>query len=564
MKKKQKESLFDRIASDTPSPSYNKNNNSNKNDNDGNNSNNYMDKLRDMIRVQEENEEKNFDKINFSISPKTLKIAAAIIFVGIISIVGIKGYQRYQQKKAESEIIPIEKQISTQMDNIANVEKANIQPSEIVLTIDGVDITYERYQYYLNNVKSSYDYGANEYWFEDMPIRPTDLASSTDTTTVEMAQKKDYLSVEEEAINEISKIVAIEKLAKEKNIEVTDKEVKDYINNYITSIGEESFNATLESNNISRTLYENIVKDILLEDKVLKAQYHDEIYKSINFKDIAHIKHILITYNDEVTTNNDITNEVKDIVNNNTNGNVIKVATLNKETNVYEKQDTASKILNTYKSGETVTINSISDDEEWITITYNNEDAYIKNQNLVINEETVTVSDDQSNNAQIVSSSMDETTSDVKQLSKQEAYELSKSILDKLNGGESFDSLMLQYTEDADMIDNPDGYYIQKSNKNASTIEKEAFALEVGQHSDVIETNFGFSIIYRDSINDSYIDEHILDYATDKIWNKYDIMLQNMTATMNVEKKDSYVPAFINVYVDAYKDYILNSTDEDY
>ena len=80
-------------------------------------------------------------------------------------------------------------------------------------------------------------------------------------------------------------------------------------------IGEESFNATLESNNISRTLYENIVKDILLEDKVLKAQYHDEIYKSINFKDIAHIKHILITYNDEVTTNNDITNEVKDIVN---------------------------------------------------------------------------------------------------------------------------------------------------------------------------------------------------------------------------------------------------------
>ena len=58
------------------------------------------------------------------------------------------------------------------------------------------------------------------------------------------------------------------------------------------------------------------------------------------------------------------------------------------------------------------------------------------------------------------------------------------------------DALIEQYGEDLYMFNNPDGYYIIRGNR-WEAFEDAAFSLDVGEFSEVVETEAGFSILMR-------------------------------------------------------------------
>jgi foldase protein PrsA len=70
-----------------------------------------------------------------------------------------------------------------------------------------------------------------------------------------------------------------------------------------------------------------------------------------------------------------------------------------------------------------------------------------------------------------------------------------EGILYRVKNGEDFDELMKQYSEDPGLSTNPDGYYFGQDGQMAPEFEDAAFSLEVGEISELVETEFGFHII---------------------------------------------------------------------
>ncbi len=88
------------------------------------------------------------------------------------------------------------------------------------------------------------------------------------------------------------------------------------------------------------------------------------------------------------------------------------------------------------------------------------------------------------------------------------------AIKAKLDAGEDFDKLCREYNNDLYMFNNDAGYYITKGTRDVA-FEEAAFALEIGEISDVVKTEQGYSIIKRYEKDASYIDEN-LDVLTDE------------------------------------------------
>ncbi|MBQ3405310.1 MAG: peptidylprolyl isomerase [Oscillospiraceae bacterium] len=79
-----------------------------------------------------------------------------------------------------------------------------------------------------------------------------------------------------------------------------------------------------------------------------------------------------------------------------------------------------------------------------------------------------------------------------------------QEVLDKLNAGEDFDKLMNEYSEDPGLMTNPDGYVAMRGSM-VPEFEDAALALEPGQHSDLVESSFGYHIIMRTDIDENSI-----------------------------------------------------------
>ncbi len=85
-----------------------------------------------------------------------------------------------------------------------------------------------------------------------------------------------------------------------------------------------------------------------------------------------------------------------------------------------------------------------------------------------------------------------------------------ESILEaaKSASDEEFYNLIQEYGRDTGMVGNTDGYYFS-AGQMVAEFEEAAFALEVGQTSEIVETEYGYHIIRRLPMERAYVEAHI-------------------------------------------------------
>ena len=96
--------------------------------------------------------------------------------------------------------------------------------------------------------------------------------------------------------------------------------------------------------------------------------------------------------------------------------------------------------------------------------------------------------------------------------------ETAKGILEtaKTANDEEFYNLVQEHGRDTGMVGNTDGYYFS-AGQMVAEFEAAAFALEVGQTSEIVETEFGYHIIRRLPMEKAYVEAHIDELYTIKL-----------------------------------------------
>ena len=113
----------------------------------------------------------------------------------------------------------------------------------------------------------------------------------------------------------------------------------------------------------------------------------------------------------------------------------------------------------------------------------------------------------------------------------EENRKLAESICQKLQNGADFDAMIDQYGEDLFMFNNDDGYYICRGNRYEA-FEEAAFSLQVGEFSDVVETDAGFSILMRYEKEADYLSSHFDDLCQEYFDAAYNALLQAHLETL--------------------------------
>ncbi len=112
----------------------------------------------------------------------------------------------------------------------------------------------------------------------------------------------------------------------------------------------------------------------------------------------------------------------------------------------------------------------------------------------------------------------------------------------RAKAGEDFDALVTEYGEDLYMFSNTDGYYLCQG-VWYHEFEDAAFALAVGEVSDVIETPAGYSVLLRCEKDDEYINNHLTtlfeDYKESRLSLTIEEKIEKLTVTTN-ETFDKY------------------------
>jgi len=86
---------------------------------------------------------------------------------------------------------------------------------------------------------------------------------------------------------------------------------------------------------------------------------------------------------------------------------------------------------------------------------------------------------------------------------KEDALTKAQMVLDKVNAGEDFDTLISEYNDDPGMDSYPEGYFFTK-NQMAEEFEQKAFEMQAGTTSDIVETKYGYHILKKYDLTDYY------------------------------------------------------------
>lgn len=121
---------------------------------------------------------------------------------------------------------------------------------------------------------------------------------------------------------------------------------------------------------------------------------------------------------------------------------------------------------------------------------------------------------------------------------KEEVKKEAEQLLARLKKGESFDELMQQHSQDPGLENYPNGYTFTK-NEMTEAFEKTAFALQIGEISDLVETDYGYHIIWRLPLEEKFPEEmEELRYAF-----AYQFMISTMEQA-SVSKNQALIDSF--------------------
>ena len=111
-------------------------------------------------------------------------------------------------------------------------------------------------------------------------------------------------------------------------------------------------------------------------------------------------------------------------------------------------------------------------------------------------------------------SKIEESNTASKEKAEAEVQAKAEDVLKQIKEGTiSFDDALKEYNEDTgEAVDSDgkvDGYYFKKGTM-VDEFENAFFALDEGQMSDLVKTNYGYHIIERLPLDDDYVNEHLL------------------------------------------------------
>ena len=129
----------------------------------------------------------------------------------------------------------------------------------------------------------------------------------------------------------------------------------------------------------------------------------------------------------------------------------------------------------------------------------------------------------------------------------EEAKKEAQSILDRINAGEDFDTLMNQYSEDTGLSNNPNGYTFTEG-QMVTEFYDGAKALAEDEVSELVKSSYGYHIIKRVKLDDSQLDNFKSDIVS-AISGSMDELLQQWIDEAQVETTDLYSTiTYENVY----------------
>lgn len=114
-------------------------------------------------------------------------------------------------------------------------------------------------------------------------------------------------------------------------------------------------------------------------------------------------------------------------------------------------------------------------------------------------------------------------------------------VLAALEAGGDFEALMAEHTDDTGaLVSYPDGYVLTEGSTSLTGFVEAAKALEIGDYSDVVETELGWSIIRRYPTTDELFDEYSSEVITLATGSDLYTELQAAMDEAEVEYTDAY------------------------
>ncbi len=119
------------------------------------------------------------------------------------------------------------------------------------------------------------------------------------------------------------------------------------------------------------------------------------------------------------------------------------------------------------------------------------------------------------------------------------------NVLEQIKDGGDFDKLMVEYSEDTGLAQNPDGYEFTKG-EMVPQFEEAAFDLDVGEVSDLVETTYGIHIIKRLPfvITDEKVEEYTAKAETMILSEKFDKYTEELVEKAEIKTNDKLIKKF--------------------
>lgn len=107
-------------------------------------------------------------------------------------------------------------------------------------------------------------------------------------------------------------------------------------------------------------------------------------------------------------------------------------------------------------------------------------------------------------------------------------------LLAQIRGGADFDELMNANSEDPGLQQMPDGYVFGKG-EMVKSFEDASYALEIGQVSDVVESEMGYHIIKREAMSDADVQSMLENARQEVLTDKIDALVEEWRKEAAIE-----------------------------